>query len=773
MEITKRILLLAVLAFILLLGCTQTPSQSPAQQPVANAAPPVQAPAQPPPPNVTPPQQAPPQITPQPVQPAQQGNVSPPANNTQLRPPPECAGKKESDSNLPQACTQWFNLQKSRQQPTQQGQTTRSNEVTVEFTNATYNAVSSKPSGWFATGQDADIMLSGIDFNNAGGPLLFNHPGLAASDGTHLLLADRNNNRILIWNELPTGNTPPDLVLGQKDFISNNPGTGLDQMNWPVSVSVGGGKVVVTDTFNDRILIWNSFPTKNGQAADLVINSAQGNKQQIQAEKKRSAKWPWGVWTDGKKLAVTGTGNGLVLLWNSFPTQNNQPADIYLTGNGDIGTPRTITSDGNHLIVGDHNAKVAGQSQGNSGASGSGNFFWKNWPTTDDTPYDFFMADPTDPKGGWMQGGFSGDGKLIMLGKELHIWNSFPQNENDEPNLNVGDRSSVSGDGSGIAIVGSRLYVSLDNGNKIVVFNSIPTKIDGKPDFAIGSPDINTNTLDTNFIMSNPVPATDGKSLFVSSDFDRRLYVWKDLPDESNSHPDFVYSLTDAPWDNALFGNVLALAGEKSVFIWNKLPLNGELPDIIFTDKIGNVQFQNLQGVAMDGKYFYLSDWLANKIYVWEGTPSANSNPKFTIDADSPERLSSDGKYLAVTQTLSKTPGGSISIYAVGGLSSSAKPLVVLGGPGKFNLPQGALISQGHLFVGDTGFNRVLIWKNIEDAIAGKGADVILGAENLSDTNAEIGRNKLFWPAVPAFDGSYLWIGEFKFSERLLRFSVK
>ncbi|KKL28011.1 hypothetical protein LCGC14_2379410, partial [marine sediment metagenome] len=38
--------------------------------------------------------------------------------------------------------------------------------------------------------------------------------------GTRLFLADRNNNRILIWNELPTGNTAPDLVLGQEDFYT-------------------------------------------------------------------------------------------------------------------------------------------------------------------------------------------------------------------------------------------------------------------------------------------------------------------------------------------------------------------------------------------------------------------------------------------------------------------------------------------------------------------------------------------------------------------------
>ncbi len=634
-----------------------------------------------------------------------------------------------------------------------------------EIPTAKYKSVIQKPnpSGWFETGQDADLMLSGIDFNNTGGPLLFNHPGTAASDGTHLLLADRNNNRVLIWNNLPTGNTSPDLVLGQKDFYSNNPGTGLDEMNWPLSVSTAAGKVVVTDTYNNRILIWKSFPTQNGQPADLVINTAG-----FSASPKRNINWPWGVWTDGKKLVTTSTNGGLVLIWNAFPTRNDQPADLYLKGQGNMGTPRTITSDGNHLIVGDHNAKAATQYD-------KGNFFWKNWPTSDDAPYDFFMSDPYDPRGVWMQGDFTQDGKLVMLGVKLHIWNSFPENASDRPDVSAGP--FIGGDGSSAVIAGNRLYLSLSNDNKIVGFNSLPTTSSAKPNFVVGSPDIYINTLETNFIMSNPVPATDGKSLFVSSDFDRKLYVYKNLPDESGAHPDFVYSLPDAPWDNELFGNTLILAGKQSVFIWKTLPRNGEKPDLILQNSIGNVSFQNLEGVALDDKYFYLADTDANKIYVWEGIPSKSSNPKFVITTDRPTRLSSDGRYLAVAATLSG-PGGSIRIYRVADLSSNLGPVTTLGGSGKFNLPQSALVSHGHLFVGDTGFNRVLIWKNIEDAIVDKNADVSLGVSNPGrlrpeEPKPEIGKNKLFWPATMVFDGSFLWLGEFKFSERLLRFSVK
>src|SRR5262249_8678624 len=44
-------------------------------------------------------------------------------------------------------------------------------------------------------------------------------PTAVASDGTHLAVADTGNNRVLIWNSIPTANgRPADVVIGQKDF---------------------------------------------------------------------------------------------------------------------------------------------------------------------------------------------------------------------------------------------------------------------------------------------------------------------------------------------------------------------------------------------------------------------------------------------------------------------------------------------------------------------------------------------------------------------------
>jgi len=634
--------------------------------------------------------------------------------------------------------------------------------ILVRFTNATYAVEMENDSIWKAngrlvTGQPADLILSAIDFNDTGGPLLFNHPGTVATDGTHLLLADRNNNRVLIWNTLPTNNTPPDLVLGQPDFYSNEPGTEKNNLNWPVSVAAADGKVVIADTENDRILIWNSFPTRNGQPADIEIQGFRG------AGREREIIWPWGVWTDGKKLAVSSTMMSSVLIWNSFPTHDNQTADIVLSGG--MGTPRTITSDGNHLIVGDHNPRIAG-------SRGQGDFFWKEWPSSNDEQYDFFMSNPGDAQAAWMNGDFTSDGRLIMVGRGLYTWNSFPESEDDAPDVAVErSYSYFGGDGSAIAIAGDRMYISLSNSNKIVAFNSIPSEADAVPDFAIGSPDIHTNTLDTEYIMSNPTPATDGKSLFVSSDF-HKLYVWRNIPAENGAHPDVEYNLPDAPWDSVLFNQTLILAGKQSVYIWRTLPLYGELPDETFEKNIGNVSLEELRGVAWDGRYFYLASETDNAIYIWDGIPSKNDNPALTLTIDRPRRLSTDGKYLVVVSVNDK-PGGSVKVFEIADIKrGQAHPVEISGKWGHFNLPEDALIADGHLFVADTSFNRVLIWDLIESAISGKTPDVILGAADLDDVEPEIGRDKLFMPGALAWDGSHLWVGEYKFSERLLRFSA-
>ncbi|RKY67323.1 MAG: hypothetical protein DRQ08_00365 [Candidatus Latescibacterota bacterium] len=637
----------------------------------------------------------------------------------------------------------------------------------VELVASSYKAAEpGVAEGGFKTGGQADIVLGWFDFDYSGGPLMFNHPAGIATDGKRLILADTRNNRILIWNDLPEGNEPPDVVLGQEDFYTNEPGIGPDKLNWPIGVATDGEHLVVADTYNNRVLIWNDLPTENGEPADLVLGAPDLYTRVTGPipgpEDKASIFWPWDLWTDGERLIVTCPGRAAVLVWKSFPTQNNQPADLILTEEVGFGTPRVVACDGEHLLVGDHNPKV-------EGAQG-GVFVWNAFPTYDDQPPDGFFTDPVEHRHLVWGLTFAGGKLLGLVLNGFAVWDQVPLADEDEPSLVVappGGAAVRGGDGADIAVAEGIIYISDTNGNRILAF-TWPPEAGQVPAFAVGAPDVETNTLEENYFFTNPVPCSDGEHLFVASDFDRKLYVWKHLPDESGAKPDIVYHLSFQPWDVALHGDTLAIAGERTVCIWKvDSLLKGERPEVILGPTVGDVSFQWLRGVAMDDRYFYLADAEAGKIYVWKGIPEGDEGPDYTIEL-SAKRLSSDGEHLAAVGAAEPA----IYLFRVDDIPEGGSPTVLRGeGDARFNLPEGAFLDGKRLYVADTVWNRVLIWDEVPEA--DEPPAVVLGRESLDgDKDWPLAtRDRLFWPGAIWFDGYYLWVGEFKFSNRLLRFT--
>lgn len=603
-------------------------------------------------------------------------------------------------------------------------------------------------SGPFATGQAADLVLGAKGFNDSGGPLALNHPTGLATDGTSLLVADRWNNRVLIWRNAPSGNAPPDLVLGQPDFHANDSGAGLHQLNWPgnVAITPDGRAIAVADTNNGRVLIWSRFAERDGAPADVALDVVRFSPAGPNTAR---FSWPWGVWTDGKKFAVVATQGSGVLIWNSIPARNNQPPDLVLRPRG-AGTPRNITSDGETFFaVSDHN---------NGEANRPGTMFWTGFPASPDAAPAFTWPD-------WVKGTPS-NGKLIAGGiQTVSIWNQTPRSAESRADVTLRPNSYRNGDGPDVVVAQGRLYVCNYNGNNILGWNSIPARDNQQPDFAIGSTTPEQDTWAENFFIQNPALATDGKSLFASSDFDRKLFVWRNLPNGSASRPDAVIALQEGPWDNAVHGSRLALAGRRTLYLWNGLPLDGQRPSETFNGRIGDVELRELTGVAIDGRYFYLADRQANRVYVWEGNPSNAVPPRFTIEVENPGRISSDGNYLAVAPF----EGQDVLLFRVEELGR----VIRLSGRNRFNLPGDALVANGQLFVADRSNNRVQVWNRLQDAIDGLPANAYLGAVDDSDTRAGLGANKLFQPGALAFDGRNLWVGEFKFSTRILRFSPR
>lgn len=165
-----------------------------------------------------------------------------------------------------------------------------------------------------------------------------------ASDGRILAVADTDNNRVLIWLSLPTANNQPaDVVVGQPDFKSNLPNNGTGDprvpgqktLRGPEGVWIQDGRLLVADTGNDRVLIWNSIPRQNFQPADLVLGQKDfGVGAQVDLAKAPlnpqadTLLSPVSVTSDGQRLYVTDLGYNRVLIWNSIPTRNRQPADV-------------------------------------------------------------------------------------------------------------------------------------------------------------------------------------------------------------------------------------------------------------------------------------------------------------------------------------------------------------------------------------------------------------------------------------------------------------
>ena len=621
-------------------------------------------------------------------------------------------------------------------------------KVTTQSSSYSEAIPSSKSS--FTANQDASLWLSGYGFNNSGGAMLFNHPVSIASDGKRLAVTDRNNNRILIWTSIPSSNVPADLIIGQSNFEAHLEGSGLNGLNFPGQVSVSpDGKFLIADSNNNRILVWTTFPTTSGQAADFEINldSLIGTQQA----------WPWGVWTDGDKLAVSVTGGGdngsKLIIWNSFPTSGSIQPNLQIKYAG-MGTPRMIVSNGEYILIGDENGKTECR-------DGSGSHIWASWPTrTNQTPDACLF--------GWVGGTIVGDTLIAIQqgGESLAWWDELPKTTQDAANKKreaspgAGHRWK-GGDGNDAEYVDGKLFIVEYNGGRVSVFDQLPSGPDQKPDWSLGASSPEINPYYENWIIQNGVPASNGERLFISSDFDRSLSVWNKIPGESGAIPDLFYRrFENAPWDISVYKDTVFLAGGSGIYGWENFDGSGALPEIEINDNIGSISLSNLKGVAYNGDYFALSSEKDNKVWIWEGIPGKNDEPKYELEIpEGPGRLDADSEWLVIAGY----PADRFTVKAIRFDELNKGDLRDI--PGYSSFPQSAALTDIGFFITLQGDNQVVGWDSIEDALTSQTPKVKLGSgEGTKAANAIKMANAVAW------DGSHLWIGEFKFSTRMLGF---
>jgi len=179
-----------------------------------------------------------------------------------------------------------------------------------------------------SVGQSPGTTQSRLDFSFG--------TGRVVSQGTRLLVADSNNHRVLIWNTIPASDgAASSIVLGQSIFTSRATGDGQGQMRYPAGIWTDGTTLIVADSGNHRVLIWNSFPTTNGELPDLVIGQTGfGVSDAPSPPTASSMNSPYDVFYDGAKLWVADTFNHRVLVWNAMPTANGQAANFVLGQSG-------------------------------------------------------------------------------------------------------------------------------------------------------------------------------------------------------------------------------------------------------------------------------------------------------------------------------------------------------------------------------------------------------------------------------------------------------
>jgi hypothetical protein len=173
----------------------------------------------------------------------------------------------------------------------------------------------------------ADLVLGQPDFvtadpgSDAAG-LLFAHPyGLVLSQSV-LYVTDAGRNRALVYKKLASGNPPADVVIGMPTGSPRSASSLAD----PRGIAISQNKLFIADRGNQRVLVWNRIPSSSAQPADVVIGQNDFTSAYTKIGRS-NLNQPRDVLVLGERLFVSASAENRIQYWNHLPTENGTNPD--------------------------------------------------------------------------------------------------------------------------------------------------------------------------------------------------------------------------------------------------------------------------------------------------------------------------------------------------------------------------------------------------------------------------------------------------------------
>ncbi len=682
-------------------------------------------------------------------------------------------------------------------------------------------------------------------------------------DGTRLFVTDYNNNRVLIYNQIPTENgASADVVIGQPELHYSNKANqsgsvGANTLYRPSSVFSDGTKLFITDGGNNRVLIYNSIPTENNASADVVIGQpdmVSNSANQGGDVGANTLDFPQGLYATSSQLFITDFYNSRILIYNSIPETNNASADVVIgqadfthnsfnrggsVGANTLSLPFDVYSDGFKLLIADmlnHRILIYNSIPETNGASAD---LVIGQSALTNATYGTAANRLICPQGVFFDGN-----KLFITdtsNSRVLIYNSIPVANNASANIVVGQASMTANSRSAavnklsmpysVFSDGEKLFISDYSNNRVLIYNDIPEANGASADVVIGQNVFNLGTannggdVNSNTSYSPMSSFFDGTRFFVADTFNHRVLIYNSIPTENNAIADVVIGQPDmvsnssnqggSPGANTLYeprgvfsdGTKLLVADNKNyrVLIYNEIPTeNNAEADLVIgqadfthnsSNRGGSVADNTLNQPThiyiVDGKII-ITDNHNHRILIYNEIPTENGasadvvvgQADFTHNSSNrggsvadntlsaPNNVFSDGERLFIPEY----DNHRVLIYNEIPTENGASADVVVGqadfthnsanrggsvAANTLSSPYGVYADDTRLYIADFSNNRVLIYNQIPTE-NGASADVVVGqadfTHNSSNQGGDVGASTLYYPSHLYSDDTRLFV---------------